>query len=123
MMATEIIKIDASWAEKWTKTGVPFLSAPTVQLEQFFLKASLTEEECSIRIICRVEHGQGPRVPARCTMHLLAPYIDIPKRRQAYPSIYPNAVSIATYSKRILLTQRCRDFFGGVNLGRGRRRS
>ena len=30
MMATEIIKIDASWAEKWTKTGVPFLSAPTV---------------------------------------------------------------------------------------------
>ena len=30
MMATEKIKIDASWAEKWTKTGVPFLSAPTV---------------------------------------------------------------------------------------------
>ena len=30
MMATEIIKIDASWAEKWTKTGVSFLSAPTV---------------------------------------------------------------------------------------------
>ena len=30
MMATEIIEIDASWAEKWTKTGVPFLSAPTV---------------------------------------------------------------------------------------------
>ena len=81
MMATDIIKIDASWAEKWTKTGVPFLSAPTVQLEQFFLKASLTEEECSIRIICRVEHGQGPRVPARCTMHSLTPYIDIPKRR------------------------------------------
>ena len=30
MMATEITKIDASWAEKWKKTGVPFLSAPTV---------------------------------------------------------------------------------------------
>ena len=30
MMATEIIEIDAAWAEKWTKTGVPFLSAPTV---------------------------------------------------------------------------------------------
>ena len=33
MMATEIIKIDASWAEKWTKTGVPFLSAPTVHIK------------------------------------------------------------------------------------------
>ena len=32
MMATEIIKIDASWAEKWTKTGVPFLSGPTVYI-------------------------------------------------------------------------------------------
>ena len=30
MMATEIIEIDASWAEKWTKSGVPFLSSPTV---------------------------------------------------------------------------------------------
>ena len=30
MMATEIIEIDAAWAEKWTKTRVPFSSAPTV---------------------------------------------------------------------------------------------
>ena len=30
MMATEIIKVDASLAEKWAKRGVPFLSAPTV---------------------------------------------------------------------------------------------
>ena len=30
MMAIELIEIDAAWAEKWTKTGVPFLSAPTV---------------------------------------------------------------------------------------------
>ena len=30
MMGTEIFKIDASWAEKWTKTRVSFLSAPTV---------------------------------------------------------------------------------------------
>ena len=30
MMATEIIEIDAPWAEKWTKTRVSFLSAPTV---------------------------------------------------------------------------------------------
>ena len=29
-MAIELIEIDAAWAEKWTKTGVPFLSAPTV---------------------------------------------------------------------------------------------
>ena len=29
-MATEIIEIDAPWAEKWTKTRVSFLSAPTV---------------------------------------------------------------------------------------------
>ena len=31
MMGTEIFKIDASWAEKLTKTRVPFLSAPTVK--------------------------------------------------------------------------------------------
>ena len=30
MMGTEIFKIDASWAEKLTKTRVSFLSAPTV---------------------------------------------------------------------------------------------
>ena len=30
MMATELIEIDAAWAEKWTKTRVPFLSATTV---------------------------------------------------------------------------------------------
>ena len=30
MMATEIIEIDAPLAEKWTKTRVSFLSAPTV---------------------------------------------------------------------------------------------
>ena len=29
-MATEIIEIDAPWAENWTKTRVSFLSAPTV---------------------------------------------------------------------------------------------
>ena len=29
-MATEIIEIDAPWAEKWTKTRVSFSSAPTV---------------------------------------------------------------------------------------------
>ena len=31
MMASEIFEFDAAWAEKWTKTGVPFLSAPTVE--------------------------------------------------------------------------------------------
>ena len=31
MMASEIFEFDAAWAEKWTKTGVPFLSAPTVK--------------------------------------------------------------------------------------------
>ena len=30
-MASEIFEFDAAWAEKWTKTGVPFLSAPTVE--------------------------------------------------------------------------------------------
>ena len=30
MMGTEIFKIDASWAEKLTKTRVPFLMTPTV---------------------------------------------------------------------------------------------
>ena len=29
-MAIELIEIDAAWAEKWMKTRVPFLSAPTV---------------------------------------------------------------------------------------------
>ena len=37
MMGTEIFKIDASWAEKWTKTRVSFLSAPTVASERFSL--------------------------------------------------------------------------------------
>ena len=32
MMASEIFEFDAAWAEKWTKTGVPFLSAPTVNI-------------------------------------------------------------------------------------------
>ena len=32
MMGTEIFKIDASWAEKLTKTRVSFLSAPTVDV-------------------------------------------------------------------------------------------
>ena len=32
MMGTEIFKIDAPWAEKWTKTRVSFLSAPTVNV-------------------------------------------------------------------------------------------
>ena len=30
MMGTEIFNIDPSWAQKLTKTRVPFLSAPTV---------------------------------------------------------------------------------------------
>ena len=30
MMATDIFKIDASWAEKLRKTRVPFLMNPTV---------------------------------------------------------------------------------------------
>ena len=38
MMATEIIEIDAPWAEKWTKTRVSFLSAPTVYREKFRLQ-------------------------------------------------------------------------------------
>ena len=32
MMGTEIFKIDASWAEKLTKTRVSFLTAPTVNV-------------------------------------------------------------------------------------------
>ena len=32
MMGTEIFKIDASWAEKLTKTRVSFLTAPTVYM-------------------------------------------------------------------------------------------
>ena len=32
MMGTEIFKIDASWAEKLTKTRVQFLMTPTVDV-------------------------------------------------------------------------------------------
>ena len=35
MMASEIFEFDAAWAEKWTKTGVPFLSAPTVHVQGY----------------------------------------------------------------------------------------
>ena len=34
MMGTEIFKIDASWAEKLTKTRVPFLMTPTVVVKE-----------------------------------------------------------------------------------------
>ena len=33
MMGTEIFKIDASWAEKLTKTRVSFLMTPTVIIQ------------------------------------------------------------------------------------------
>ena len=36
MMASVIFEFDAAWAEKWTKTGVPFLSVPTVYLCRYF---------------------------------------------------------------------------------------
>ena len=42
MMGTEIFEIDASWAEKWTKTRVSFLSAPTVDQELLIIVKSLT---------------------------------------------------------------------------------
>ena len=48
MMATEIIEIDAPWAEKWTKTRVSFLSAPTVWREFFFAASSILLEIGSI---------------------------------------------------------------------------
>ena len=35
MMGTEIFKIDASWAEKLTKTRVSFLMTPTVYVYIF----------------------------------------------------------------------------------------
>ena len=38
MMGTEIFKIDASWADKLTKTRVQFLLTPTVSI----INASLT---------------------------------------------------------------------------------
>ena len=44
MMGTEIFKIDASWAEKLTKTRVSFLMTPTV--------ASLTREQT---VLCSLE--------------------------------------------------------------------
>ena len=39
-MASEIFEFDAAWADKWTKTGVPFLSAPTVIFLLFFRGSS-----------------------------------------------------------------------------------
>ena len=40
MMGTEIFKIDASWAEKLTKTRVSFLTAPTVFYTKRFIKSN-----------------------------------------------------------------------------------
>ena len=37
MMGTEIFKIDASWAEKLTKTRVQFLLTPTVFLKVYII--------------------------------------------------------------------------------------
>ena len=42
MMGTEISNIDASWAEKLTKTRLPFLSAPTVLYMCLFSPTSVT---------------------------------------------------------------------------------
>ena len=36
-MGTEIVKIDASWAEKLMKTRVSFLTAPTVLILKSFI--------------------------------------------------------------------------------------
>ena len=41
MMGTEIFKIDASWAEKLTKTRVSFLMTPTVYLKARHLSLNL----------------------------------------------------------------------------------
>ena len=50
MMASEILEFDAAWAEKWTKTGVPFLSAPTVCMKLW---------SCSRPAVLLL--GRGPR--------------------------------------------------------------
>ena len=42
MMGTEILKIDAPWAKKLTKTRVQFLVAPTVNILQVCFSLNLT---------------------------------------------------------------------------------
>ena len=57
MMASEIFEFDA-WAEKWTKTGVPFLSAPTVCLIHPLLSTKSTIFNATLST--HVEKGLSP---------------------------------------------------------------
>ena len=45
MMGTEIFKIDASWAEKLTKTRVSFLMTPTVSRLDFSLQFGFMRDQ------------------------------------------------------------------------------
>ena len=53
MMGTEIFKIDATWAEKLTKTRVQFLMTPTVS------KVSWDWRRPAPRAMDGRHHGQG----------------------------------------------------------------
>ena len=55
MMGTEIFKIDASWAEKLTKTRVQFLMTPTVLQEEFQLPGPATHQMVRINLYCSLE--------------------------------------------------------------------
>ena len=54
MMGTEIFKIDASWAEKLTKTRVSFLMTPTVV-------RPIKAQEGPARSVKLTQKSEGPR--------------------------------------------------------------
>ena len=60
MMGTEIFKIDASWADKLTKTRVSFLSAPTVL--RHYAKRALTSQSLNVKLGPRRKGHKGRAV-------------------------------------------------------------
>ena len=87
MMGTEIFKIDASWAEKWTKTRVSFLSAPTVgasrhqSLHTCLLANYLTRGTVVLVAVVAAVHLSIARPARRDTLRATGELLRAAKRR------------------------------------------
>ena len=68
MMDTEIFNINASWAEKFTKTRVPFLSAPTVTNINFTSHSSALKKLQKQFLLCHL-WGQYLKLKMKYIIH------------------------------------------------------
>ena len=73
-MNTDIFKIDASWAEKLTKTRVPFLSAPTVKMIAYYRQTNLLN--CHIFSATVTDRNSDSLLGTFVTMYTKIPFTD-----------------------------------------------